>query len=156
VTGQRGGREFTAEAAASSGGDAHVPEGKELSALILEVETSHGGKWRIVLAVETAALPSLLPKRVSEPSTAASRRKPGIDDAPFAELPLSVGARLVDMAMPLHRLASIEPGAVLPIMVARSVPLQAGEIVIARGTVGEVDDQVALQITQTFTGKETQ
>lgn len=125
----------------------------ELTALALEVSAG-GREWRIVLAVETAALSSLLPKRASAPRAPTSRRKPGIDEAPFADLPLSAGARLVDMAMPLHRLATIAPGTVLPIKVARSVPLQVGEIVIARGTVGEVDDQVALQITQTFTAKE--
>ena len=41
-------------------------------------------------------------------------------------------------------------------MVARNVPLRIGDIVLARGTIGEVDDQVALQITQTFSGKENQ
>ena len=41
-------------------------------------------------------------------------------------------------------------------MVARSVPLQIGDAVIARGTVGEVDKQVALQITQISFGKDTQ
>lgn len=156
VTNELGGLEFSADDTAFAGSVVPAGAGAELSALTLKVETTGGREWQIVLAVETAALPSLLPKRASAPSTAASRRKPGIGDAPFADLPLSVGARLVDMAMPLHRLASIEPGAVLPIMVARDVPLQVGEIAIARGTVGELDDRVALQITQTFTGKETQ
>ena len=52
--------------------------------------------------------------------------------------------------------AALAPGDVLPIMVARSVPLQIGDAVIARGTVGEVDKQVALQITQISVGKDTQ
>ena len=149
-----GGLEFRTHDAAADDGDSAFAADAALSVLTIEVTTESGSAWRIVLAVETAALASLLPKRASAPRAPSSRRKPGIDEAPFAELPLAARARLVDMKMPLHRLADMAPGAVIPIMVARSVPLHVGDVVIARGTVGEVDDQVALQITQTLTGKE--
>lgn len=153
IAGELGGLDFRPDAMVADRRAPFLPDA-ELTVLALEV-SAQGREWRVVLAVETAALSSLLPKRASAPRAPTSRRKPGIDEAPFADLPLSAGARLVDMAMPLHRVATIAPGTVLPIMVARSVPLQVGEIVIARGTVGEVDDQVALQITQTFTGHTT-
>lgn len=125
----------------------------QMTVLTIEVAAAGAREWRIVVALETAALPSLLPRRSAAPGPPGSRRKPGIDGAPFADLPLCAEARLVDMDMPLHRLAAIAPGVVLPISVARSVPLQVGDAVIARGTVGEVDDRIALQITQTFTGQ---
>ena len=160
IAGELGGLDFRSDDAMVADRRTPFLPDAELTVLALEVTAAGGREWRVVLAVETAALSSLLPKRASARVPAGggaptSRRKPGIDEAPFADLPLSAGARLVDMAMPLHSLAAIAPGTVLPIMVARSVPLQVGEIVIARGTVGEVDDQVALQITQTFTGKES-
>jgi flagellar motor switch protein FliM len=126
----------------------------ELTLLELEVVGSAAAPWRIVIAVEAEALHSLLPRRAT-PRAVRADRKAGVGDAPFADLPLAASARLVDMTVPLHRLASLAPGAVLPIIVARSVPLQIGETVVARGTVGDVDDQVALQITQTFSGKES-
>ena len=154
MAGELGGLEFHTDDSAPAELRAPFAPDAELTALTIEVTAEGGRTWRIVLALETAALSSLLPKRASAPRAPVSRRKPGIDEAPFADLPLAASARLVDMEMPLHRLAAIQPGTVLPIMVARSVPLQVGEIVIARGTVGEVDDQVALQITQTFTAKE--
>lgn len=153
MAGELGGLEFRTDDASPAELRAPFAPDAELTALTLEVAAG-GRTWHVVLALETAALSSLLPKRASAPRAPVSRRKPGIDEAPFADLPLAASARLVDMEMPLHRLAAIQPGTVLPIMVARNVPLQVGEIVIARGTVGEVDDQVALQITQTFTGKE--
>ncbi|WP_374408693.1 FliM/FliN family flagellar motor C-terminal domain-containing protein [Pelagerythrobacter sp.] len=152
IAGELGGLDFRADDATVADRRAPFTPEAQLTVLTLDV-ASRGREWRIVLALETAALSSLLPRSASAPQAPASRRKRGIDEAPFADLPLSAGARLVDMDMPLHRLAAIAPGTVLPIMVARSVPLQVGEIVIARGTVGEVDDQVALQITQTFTGQ---
>ena len=155
IAGQLGGLDFRSVPGVAGDRRAPFAAGAELTVLTLEVAAAGAHDWRIVLAVETAALSSLLPKRASAQRAAISRRKRGIDEAPFADLPLSASARLVDMAMPLHRLADIRPGTMLPIMVARNVPLQVGEIVLARGTVGEVDDQVALQITQTFTGQNT-
>ncbi|AKM06226.1 FliM/FliN family flagellar motor switch protein [Pelagerythrobacter marensis] len=156
VAGELAGLEFHTEDDTSSTDIAapFAPEA-ELTALTLLVTGSDDREWRLVIALETAALSSLLPKRASARRAPVSRRKRGIDEAPFAELPLAASARLVDMAMPLHRVAAIEAGTVLPIMVARNVPLQIGEAIVARGTVGEVDDQVALQITQTFTGQIT-
>ena len=124
----------------------------ELSLLELEV----GGErpWRILLVLETDALATLLPRNPSP--RPAGRRQAEASDAPFADLPLTASATIVDMSVPLHRLAGLTPGTVLPIIVARNVPLRVGEIVLAKGTIGEVDDQVALQITQTFSGKENQ
>lgn len=124
----------------------------ELSLLGFEVGDTR--PWRIALALETETLATLLPRRPSRRPNEG--RKAGAHEAPFAGLPLTASATLVDMDVPLHRLAGLEPGTVLPIMVARNVPLRIGDIVLARGTIGEVDDQVALQITQTFSGKENQ
>lgn len=121
---------------------------------LLELEVGDSRPWRITIALETEALAALLPRSPSQRPAAA--RKADAHEAPFAGLPLTASATLVDMEVPLHRLADLQPGDVLPIMVARNVPLRIGDIVLARGSIGEVDDQVALQITQTFSGKETQ
>jgi flagellar motor switch protein FliM len=121
---------------------------------LLELEVGDSRPWRIMVALETEAFAALLPRSPSRRPTAA--RKSEAHEAPFAGLPLTASATLVDMEVPLHRLTDLQPGDVLPIMVARNVPLRIGDIVLARGSIGEVDDQVALQITQTFSGKENQ
>lgn len=121
---------------------------------LLELEVGDTRPWRIAIALETEGLAGLLPRTPSR--RAAPARKAEAHEAPFAGLPLTASATLVDMELPLHRLADLQPGDVLPIMVARNVPLRIGDIVLARGSIGEVDDQVALQITQTFSGKENQ
>jgi len=43
---------------------------------------------------------------------------------------------------------------VLPISVARSVPLMAGDQVVAHGSVGALDDHAALQLTRITSIKE--
>lgn len=156
IAGELGGLDFRADGESPADPFSSLGPDVPMTVLTIEVAAAGARAWRIVVALETASLPALLPKRAAAPDGSGSRRKPGIDGAPFADLPLCAQARLVDMDMPLHRLAAITPGTVLPITVSRSVPLQVGDVVIARGTVGEVDDQIALQITQTFTGKDTQ
>ncbi len=74
---------------------------------------------------------------------------------PFGDVPLTLRATLVDMRVPLARLATLKPGDVLPVSVARSVPLSIGGTTIAHGTIGEMDDRVALQIIQAFSMEET-
>jgi flagellar motor switch/type III secretory pathway protein FliN len=69
---------------------------------------------------------------------------------PFAGLPLRLTAVLVEMRLPLTMVAGLEPGMVLPVAVARQVPLRAAGLTVATGTVGAADDRVALQITNAF------
>ncbi len=156
VSSELGGIEFRAgERGADAAAVSPYSPDAELTLLQFEILDGGGRPWPMVLAVETGHLSVLLPRRSS---TQADRtpRKRSMGEAPFAELPLVASAILVDMAVPLHRLADLKPGAVLPITVARSVPLRIGETIVARGAVGEVDEQVTLQINQTFSGKEPQ
>ena len=68
--------------------------------------------------------------------------------APFAEVPIAVSATLVDMQISLAVIAALEPGSILPVAVARAVPLAIGAQIIARGTIGAQDDRVAVRLTQ--------
>ena len=49
---------------------------------------------------------------------------------------------------------ALKPGMILPVAVARTVPLIAGEQVVAQGTIGAMDDRAALQLTQITSRKE--
>lgn len=71
-------------------------------------------------------------------------------DKPFCDIPLKLKATIVDMRVPLSRLEGLKIGDVIPVALARQVPLSVGDKVIALGTVGELDDRVALQITRAF------
>jgi flagellar motor switch protein FliM len=73
---------------------------------------------------------------------------------PFAGIPLPLRAILIDMAMPVSTLANLAPGTVIPVSVARSVPLMVGDHVIAHGSVGSMDDRTALQLARISLKKE--
>ncbi|HEY6816322.1 MAG TPA: FliM/FliN family flagellar motor switch protein [Croceibacterium sp.] len=121
-------------------------KGDTLAVLSLEVIERGGKPMKLVLATKAEALAALLPptearKRVPERTVA------GPPDEPFGEIALTLEAVLSEMRIPLSRVAALEPGQTLAIPVARAIPLRIGGKVVARGTVGELEDRVALQIT---------
>ncbi len=69
------------------------------------------------------------------------------DREPFGSVPVSLTATIVDTRMPLSAIAGLAPGVILPVAVARQVPLRIGGRTIATGTVGSQDDRVALQLS---------
>jgi flagellar motor switch protein FliM len=73
---------------------------------------------------------------------------PALD--PFGAMPLTLSAVLVDMRIGFAELSNLQPGQILPVAVARSIPLKIGDKTIASGTIGALDDRVAVQISQAF------
>lgn len=128
-----------------------APFADDAALTVLPIRVSKDGQdpWEIVLAFPAEAAAALIgtaqPQRAAPAGPAASP-----EAAPFADLPLSVRAVLVDMTMGFSALARLEVGQVLPVAVARSVPLIVGDRTIAHGTVGALDDRVAIQITKAF------
>lgn len=132
------------------------PRGEDLLMLTLEVEETGFAPWslRLSFPVATLAAVTLPPRRpAAGKGRAQGRRPPMRPDArrePFASIPVEVTALLVDMTVPMARLSALSPGDVLPVAVARSVPLQLGGRTFATGAVGELDDRVAVQIQIAF------
>ncbi|MFM5908729.1 MAG: FliM/FliN family flagellar motor C-terminal domain-containing protein [Novosphingobium sp.] len=128
---------------------AAFPEGAPLAAMKIEVIEEGREPWPIHIALAEAHLASLFDEKASAPPPRVrGRADPG--DEPFSSLPLDLSAVLGDMRMSMATLASLEVGQVLPVAVARQVPLKVAGRTIATGSVGEADDRVALRITQTF------
>jgi flagellar motor switch protein FliM len=121
-------------------------EADALAVLSLEVRERDGKPLVLTLATRTDSLAALLPS--TEVRRRAPERKSGPLDEPFGEIVLTLEAVLSEMRIPLSRIAALEPGQTLAIPVARAVPLRIGGTLVARGTVGELDDRVALQITR--------
>lgn len=127
------------------------PFAEDMPLAILPIEVEDDGilPWELTLALPIAALPMLF--GLPDDNAVRSPRPPADPhSAPFAELPLPVRAVIVDMVLPFATIARLAPGQILPVAVARAVPLHIGEATIAHGTVGAVDDRVALQISQVF------
>lgn len=123
------------------------PADTDLLALSLAIEEPGLPSWSLRLAfpvttlAETIAAPRGLSRRFAPPAPT---------EEPFASMPLEVTAVLVDMGLSMARLSALRPGDLLPVAVARSIPLQVDGRTLASGTIGEFDDRVAVQITQAF------
>lgn len=126
------------------------PAGARLAVLSLEVTEAGGTSWTVQVALPTAALPALLGEvaQAPAPATRSLSRHPA--EAPFGDLPLTLSAVLVDTRLSMAALSNLRPGDILPVAVARSVPLRIDGQTIAQGQVGALDDRVALQLTQVF------
>lgn len=122
------------------------PAGARLAVLRFEVREGGGSPFKLLIALPAVQLAKLLGG-----GQVAAPLEPRAADpaaAPFADLPLPLTATLVDMQVPLSLLAALEPGAVLPVAVARAVPVSVGGAILARGSVGTQDDRIAIKLSQ--------
>lgn len=122
---------------------------ERLAVLTLAIEDGARAPWNVTLAFPFASLADLLGSETPAPRSERNCQ-PNPTNEPFGEVPLTVSAVLVDMRIGFSTLSALRPGQVLPVAVARSVPLKVGDKTIAHGTIGAMDDRVAVQITQAF------
>ncbi|MBS0481457.1 MAG: FliM/FliN family flagellar motor switch protein [Proteobacteria bacterium] len=120
------------------------PAGARIALLAIEVTGTQAASWLLTLALPLAMLPKLFGQGFS----ATPARSPANPAAtPFAAVPLSLRSVLIDMKVPLTVVSALEVGAVLPVAVARAVPLDVAGEIVAHGTVGAQDDRVAIKLT---------
>ncbi len=101
--------------------------------------------WQICLALSCDII-----EAIADPVAARAATGPrGGDPAalPWSAIALPLRAVLVDMAIPLGTVAALSPGMVIPVSVARRVPLKVGGRVVGHGDVGVFDDCAALRLT---------
>jgi len=117
---------------------------------VIDITVAQGTRaaWSIHLALPLAALPVLTGMVPAEGSVAGHARTADPAEEPFASMPLPLTALLVDTRLPLQVVSRLEPGQVLNLPIARLVPLIVGQRTIAHGTIGAIDDRVAIQITR--------
>ena len=122
-----------------------------LTSILFTVAPVQGQPWQMRLTMEQAETGELLNSASSQNgSSALHRQGPSPADPtskPYAEIPITIRAVLVDTHIPVVHIAQLQIGQVLPVAVARHVPLWADRIEIGRGSIGSIDDRVALKIT---------
>lgn len=126
------------------------PFGWETRLAVLTLSISEGGRapWRMRMALPFPILADLF-ANADRPADRPRRAKAADPlDAPYGDLPLPVTAVLVDVALPLSVLSSLEVGQILSVPIARSIPLRVAGRTVAHGSIGAVDDRVAVQLTQ--------
>ncbi len=121
-----------------------------LALQVITVRESTGVAWDLVLALPLTAVAALLGAASADPPQPPPRPLALANAEPFAGLPLPLSAVLVDMLVPFATIAALVPGQVLPVALARMVPIRIGEHRIAQGAIGALDDRVAIQLSHAF------
>jgi flagellar motor switch protein FliM len=121
-----------------------------LAILTLTVEEAGSEPWPVQLALPLDSLADLVGEGGKAPARTPASAQTNPTEEPYCDLPLTLSAVIVDMRLPMSALTELAPGTLLPVSVARNVPLRIGDKTIAYGGIGSVDDRVAIQITQAF------
>jgi flagellar motor switch protein FliM len=125
------------------------PLASDLEMLVLDVsvEESDQPEWRISVVVPLAQVTQLLSPAAPRMEAGAFAHANGASpSSPWDDLPLDLAAVLVDMTVPISCIARFEIGAIIPVSVARQVRLCVDDRTLAHGSLGQVDDHLALRI----------
>ncbi|KPF52303.1 flagellar motor switch protein FliM [Novosphingobium capsulatum] len=136
-------REGNIDHLAPFGNDEHIV------ALVFSITEPGRPAWAIEMAFPYDTLAALFANG-ERPPASAEHAPADPRAAPFADVPLPLSAVLVDMRVPLAAISALEVGQILPVPVARAVPLRVAGQTIGHGTVGAVDDRLAVQLSQIF------
>lgn len=125
------------------------PAAEPLVRLDLTIEEPEREAWTISLAMPHATLACLLGEAGSaRRNTHGGARGPAPEQAPFCDLPLPVHAIMAEIDLSVSAVAALKVGQILPVPITRIVPVKVAGQTVAHGTVGAVEDRVAIQITR--------
>lgn len=127
-----------------------LPWPTEARVAMITIAVTEGTRapWTIRVFLPIAALGELTGLGTVRTPAPAARGAADPTDEPFADMPIGLTALLVDTRIPLRTVSRLEVGQVLNLPIARTVPIVAGGHPIAGGSIGAVDDRVAIQISQ--------
>jgi len=117
----------------------------------LVIANRTGCEWHCTLAVAAERMERLLPVpgRGQPRAGRPARRTPAsATAAPFAAIPLPLHVVLAEVDLSLARLQTLAPGDRLPLTMGRQVPLMMGEKLVAHGSIGALEDRMALRLTR--------
>jgi flagellar motor switch/type III secretory pathway protein FliN len=125
------------------------PEGEALL-FTLSITNRQGCEWRALLAIAAERMERLLPAPGrTPPHRASARRAPAsVIAAPFAAIPLPLHVVLAEVDLSLARLQTLGPGDLLPLAMGRQVQLMLGDRPIAQGSIGTLEDRMAIRLTR--------
>lgn len=110
-----------------------------------------GAEWHCLLAVAADRMERLLPVpgRTGALPVRREPRKPASPLAgPFSGVPLPLHVVLAEVDLSLARLQALAPGDRLPLAMGRQVPLLLGDKPIAHGSIGTLEDRMAIRLTR--------
>ena len=128
------------------------PFDPDAPALLFDIAITNreGCEWRCLLALAEERMARLLPAPGrARPAGTRLRREPADPfAAPFAGVPLPLHVVLAEIDLSLARLQTLAPGDTLPLAMGRQVPLMLGDKLVAHGSIGTLEDRMALRLTR--------
>lgn len=121
--------------------------------LAIEIKASDGAAWEGTLAMTANQLDSLLPGLASntplkDVGQSEAKRDFARPDGPvFGSMPLPLHAVLAEFSVSLGQLERLAPGDTIPIAIARDIPLRLDTQLVASGSLGTMEDCMALKVT---------
>lgn len=115
--------------------------------IMLTLANRQGCEWRALLALGAEAFACLLPEASAAPARRGAAGAGGAAGASFGAIPLGMRAVLAEIELSLSALDQLAPGDMLPLAMPRSVPLQIGDALVGHGTIGTLEDRMALRLT---------
>jgi len=115
--------------------------------LILDFGAADGMRWSAKVAMPADHLDALLPGMETGAVLAGSATlQSDTSRAVFGSIPLPLEAVLAEFELSLGRLECLSPGDQIPLAIGREIPLRIGEQVVARGSLGTLEDCMALRL----------
>lgn len=108
-------------------------------------------EWEAIIAMPAERLDSLLPGLGAASAPRDGGNSNGDASAMMGGIPLPLEAVLAEFELSLGQLNRLAPGDQIPLAVARDIPLRIGSRPIASGSLGTMEDRMALKITSVST-----
>ncbi|MFN3990117.1 MAG: FliM/FliN family flagellar motor C-terminal domain-containing protein [Erythrobacter sp.] len=120
---------------------------RQAALFTIRLADARGCDWHMMVALAANRLDDLLPAQGAARASGAARPV-GHPAAAFGGIPLPLRAVLAEFDLTLGQLDRLAPGDTFPIPMPRHVPLRAGEALVALGSIGTLDERLALCLTQ--------
>ena len=113
------------------------------------ITSGEAAQWSAILAIAKDRLDGLLPGTSAGSGSKRHASSPSAEIADtFASMPLPLEAILSEFTIALNRLENLNPGDEIPIAIACELPLRAGDQIVAHGTLGTIENRMAMRVTR--------
>ncbi len=122
--------------------------GRDGEGVTLDLTVAQPGSidWSFRLVVRVPAQARFAVRR-AKPAMKGHTRRLDPQGGALGDMPFDLVAVVAETNMPLSKVSALKPGDIVPLPIARQVPLRVGERTLAHGSVGSLDDRVALRIS---------
>jgi flagellar motor switch protein FliM len=122
-----------------------IDPASDCALVTLRLASHEGCVWLARLAAPKEAFERLLPAPVAR---AAPPGRQASGAASFGAIPLNLRGVLAEIDLTLSQLSRLAPGDTIPLAMPRAVPLHVGDALLGYGSIGTLDDRIALRLTQ--------